>query len=240
MRIFVILLVVLIAVNFSLSANTDSKKAKKAQNQSKAIIKKLISKILGLNQKLKSKVVAGSNKYVSELTKTGNTVNSAFRPLGNQGQALGGFFKGNVTQLIETFLLLLNPKSLDAILKASMESLKMEFIDPLQLDITNLTKAINNKTSTFNCFESNLKSFQATSENIITQLKPTVEQQGAIVKSNMTAIAHQVEAMRKTIVSALKACKGSESCGVKYVSNLSLFSIRSLMMDLLHSTPATT
>lgn len=218
MKIVVVLLVVLIAVNFSIAANKDSPKAKKAQNQCKAIVKKLKSKANGQKNELKGKLVASSNKYTAELKKTMSSVSAAFKPLGNQGQALADVFKGNVSIYVNTFNFLLNSKSIDAILLLTLEQLKYTYIDPIQADIHNLTLQINNKTSAYTCFETRMKSLKTIGENVIVQTKPIVLKAEATVKSNISIIIASIESIRTTAVKTLKACKGNEACGVKYVN----------------------
>lgn len=216
MKVALILFVALIFVNFSLAK--DSPKAKKAQNEAKAIINKLKSQGAKEGRKLKNGVNAQAKKFNNEMTKVENTISAEYKKMGVEGRILADIFKGNLTFYLALNAPWTNVKTLDTLLNQAYNILRGITIDPVLGDIQNLTIAINKNSANYNCFGNQKKTIQSIAQGLVKQVDANIVGKLVVLKANMTSIISQIEAIRKKDVSQLKACNKDITCGQKHVS----------------------
>lgn len=218
MRVLVILLVFFIAVNFSVG--DDSSKAKKAQNEAKAIIQKLKSQAVSKGNKLKGKINAQISKYLNEMKKVENTIYAQYKKVGVEGQIVGAIFKGNISAYLDANQKgqFMNPTAQKALADNALVNLRGIVIDPVLGDIHNLTTAINKNPANYDCFHSQKKAIQSIADNLVKQVAVRIDSDTTTLKANMTSLVAQIEALRKKVVGEVKACGKNQTCATTYVS----------------------
>lgn len=217
MKVFILSVFVLMSVSFS-SAQVSSAQSRKINTEAIAYINVLKIKATTEKNIFRNEFVSLANQLFAQLTSTKNQLGGRFYTFGDLGKAQRPIWNGDIDDLINFMKIILNPISLDALLKTSLNQLRALVIDPRYVELESVKASVNANLALIACWDNNDPSIKVITDKLIKEIQPLIDARVTKLKSDLITIKSNIKSYGDVFDNNLKGCNSADLCGSKYVN----------------------